>query len=97
VVEDQFGNACALGDAPDLGDVGVKRGHPLEGGAGGAVPLEVAEVGDTVDEYVGTLGDAIRSSFTVVSPENTMEPSAVSKRYARAGVARPCVTAMALT
>jgi hypothetical protein len=33
--------------------------------------------------------NAIRSSLTVVSPENTTEPSAVSNRYASAGTARP--------
>lgn len=40
---------------------------------------------------------AIRLSFTVVSPENTIEPSAVSNRYASAGTARPCMTVTALT
>src|SRR6516162_672656 len=40
---------------------------------------------------------AIRSSFMVVSPENTTEPSAVSKRYARAETAWPWVTATAVT
>jgi hypothetical protein len=40
---------------------------------------------------------AVRLSFGLVSPENTTEPSAVSKRYARAGMAWPWVTATAVT
>ena len=82
----------------DLGDVGVQRGHPLEGGAGEAVPLEVAQVGNVVDEDVGAVGQGDQVVVrTVVSPENTTEPSAVSKRYARAGIAWPWVTATAVT
>ena len=57
MAEDELVDAGAFGDASDLGDIGVQRGHPFEGGTGEAVPLEVAEVGDLVDEDVGTLGE----------------------------------------
>jgi hypothetical protein len=61
VGQDQFVDARAFGDAADLGDIGVKRGHSLQRSAGEAVSLEVAEVGNTVDEDVGPLreGDQI--------------------------------------
>ena len=95
--EDEFAGSGPLGDAPDLGDIGMERGHPVKGGAGEAVPPKVAEVGNMVDEESAPWARAIRSSFTVVSPENTTEPSVVSKRYARAGTARPCETATAVT
>ena len=97
MAQDELADSGPFGDAADLGDIGMQRDHPLQGGIGEAVPLEVAEVGNLVDEDVGPLGRAIRSSFTVVSPENTTEPSAVSKRYPTAGIARPCVTATAVT
>ena len=86
-----------FGDASDVGDIGVQRGHPFQGSAGGAVPLQVAQVGNVVDEDVGPLGQGDQVVVTAVSPENTTEPSAVPKRYARAGTARPCVTVMAVT
>ena len=57
MIEDEVADASALGDSSDLADVGVKRGHPFEGGPGEPVPLQVAEVGHLVDEYVGTLGE----------------------------------------
>ena len=53
MAEDEFTDSCPFGDAPDLGDVGVQRGHPLDD----AVPREVAEVGNVMDEDVGTLGE----------------------------------------
>lgn len=31
-------DSCAFSDAPDLGDIGVQRGRPFQGGTGGAVP-----------------------------------------------------------
>jgi hypothetical protein len=46
---------------------------------------------------VGPWASAIRSSFTVVPPENITWPSAVSNRSANAGTARPCVTAITRT
>ena len=51
----------ALGDAPDLRDVGVQRGHPPERLTGDAVPLQVAQVGDLMDQDVGPLreGDQV--------------------------------------
>jgi hypothetical protein len=58
MAEDELVDSRASGDAPDLGHIGVQRGHPLQGGTGNAVPLEVAEVGNLVDEDVGTLGES---------------------------------------
>jgi hypothetical protein len=80
VAEDELADPGALGDAADLGDVGVQPGHPLERLARDAVPLQVAQVGDLVNQDVGPRARAIRPSFAVVSPENTTEPSAVSNR-----------------
>jgi hypothetical protein len=81
VIEDQFADTGAFGHRTDLVDIRMEGSHPVERGAGEPVPLEVREVGYTVNEDVGTfLAKLIRSSFTVVSPENTTEPSAVSKR-----------------
>jgi len=57
MAEDELADSGAFGDASDVGDIGVKRGHPFQGGTGGAVPLQVTEVGDVVDEDVGTLGE----------------------------------------
>jgi hypothetical protein len=57
MAEDELADSCAFGDAADFGDVGVQRGHPFEGGAGDAVPLEVAEVGNMVDEDAGIAGE----------------------------------------
>jgi len=61
VAQDQLAGACALGHAADLGDVGVQSGHPVQGGTRDAMPLEVAEVGDLVNEDVGALsqGDQV--------------------------------------
>jgi hypothetical protein len=39
----------------DLGDTGLRRGHPRQSGTGEAVPLEVADAGNLVDEDVGAL------------------------------------------
>ena len=58
MAEDELADPGAFGYAPDLGDVGVQPGHPLEGGAGDAVPLEVAQVGHVVDEDVGPVGQS---------------------------------------
>ena len=57
VVEDQLAHSCALRHAAHLRDVGVERGHALERRAGGAVPLEIVEVGDAVDEDIGARGE----------------------------------------
>ena len=51
----------ALGDAPDLGDIGVECGHPLEGGSGETVALEVGQVGNLVDEDVDVMGEIDQS------------------------------------
>ena len=80
VAEDELADPGALGDAPDLRDVGVQPGHPPERLTGDAVPLQVAQVGDLVDQDVGPLREGDPASFAVVSPENTTEPSAVSNR-----------------
>jgi hypothetical protein len=57
MAEDELADSCPFGDAPDFGDVGVQPGHPFQGSTGDAVPLEVAEVGDVVDEDAGPLGE----------------------------------------
>jgi hypothetical protein len=57
VVEDQLTYSCALRHAADRVDVDVERGHALEGCARGALPLEVVEVGDAVDEDIGARGE----------------------------------------
>jgi hypothetical protein len=54
--EDEFVDSRAFGDAPDLADIGVERGHPFQGSTGDAVPLKVVKVGNRVDEDVRTLG-----------------------------------------
>ena len=61
MVEDQFTNSGPFGNASDLADIGVQRGHSLQRGPGDAVQLEVCEVGYLVDEDVGALreGDQI--------------------------------------
>ncbi len=58
VSEHELAGPGAFGDAPDRADIGMERGHPLDGGANDAVPFEVVEVGNTMDEDVGTLGEA---------------------------------------
>jgi hypothetical protein len=50
MAEDKFADSGAFGDAPDLADIGVQHRHPVEGGTGGAVPLEIAEIGHLMDE-----------------------------------------------
>ena len=55
--EDQLPDFRALGDRPDFADIGVEGRHPLEGGAGEAMALEVIQVRDTVDEDVGSVGE----------------------------------------
>ena len=57
VVEDEFFDPGPFSDPSDFADIGVKRGHPLQAGSGQAVPLEVAEVGNLVDEDVGAPGE----------------------------------------
>ena len=56
MAQDELADSGAFGDATDLSDIGVQRGHPLQGGAGEAVPFEVAEVGNLVNEDVSALG-----------------------------------------
>ena len=56
MAEDELADPCAFGNAPDLVDIGVQRGHPLQSGTGEAVPPEVAEVGNLMDEKIGALG-----------------------------------------
>jgi hypothetical protein len=56
VAEDELADPRAFGDAADLGDVGMQPGHPGQFGVVGAVPLEVTQVGDLVDEDVGPPG-----------------------------------------
>ena len=56
MAEDELADPGALGDAADLGDVGVQRGHPHQFGPGRAVSFQVAEVGHLVNEDVGLLG-----------------------------------------
>ena len=56
MAQDELADSGAFGDAADLGDIGVQRSHPLQGGTGKAVPLEVAEVSNLVDEDVGAPG-----------------------------------------
>jgi hypothetical protein len=51
--EDEFVDSCAFGDAADVGDVGVQYGHPNQAAPGHAVPFQVAEVRDLMDEDVG--------------------------------------------
>jgi hypothetical protein len=80
MAEDELADPCAFGGVPNLGDVGMQRGHPGQLGVVGAVPPEVVQVGDLMDEGVGPRARVIRSSFTVVSPENATEPSGVSNR-----------------
>jgi hypothetical protein len=43
---------------PDFRNAGVQRGHPLKGLAGHTVPLQIAEIGDLVDEDVGIVSEA---------------------------------------
>ena len=49
MAQDELADSGAFGDAADLGDIGVQRGHPLQRGTSEAVPLEVAEVGNLVE------------------------------------------------
>ena len=56
MAEDELADSGALGDAADLGDIGVQPGHPLQGRTREAVPLEIAQVGNVVDEDVGAVG-----------------------------------------
>jgi hypothetical protein len=53
MAEDELADPCAFGDVPNLGDVGMQRGHPGQLGVVGAVPPEVVQVGDLMDEDVG--------------------------------------------
>ena len=55
MAQDELADSGAFGDAADLGDIGVQCGHPLEAEPVEAVPFEVAEVGNFVDEDVGAL------------------------------------------
>jgi hypothetical protein len=80
MAENQLADAGSLGDAPDLGDIGERGGHPFELGPSGTVPLEISKVDDLVDQDVGVMGESDQASFTAVSPENTTEPPAVSNR-----------------
>ena len=57
MAEDEFVDSCAFGDAPTSVTSVCSAAIRCEGGTGGAVPLEVAEVGNLVDEDVGTLGE----------------------------------------
>ena len=50
VIEDRFADFCAFGDVPDFRNAGVQHGHPLKGIAGHAVPLQIADIGDLVNE-----------------------------------------------
>jgi hypothetical protein len=50
VIEDRLADFCAFGDVPDFHNAGVRRGHPLKGIAGHAVPLQIAKIGDLVNE-----------------------------------------------
>jgi hypothetical protein len=52
-----FVDSCAFGDAADLGDIGVQRGHAFEGSTSEAVLLEVMKVGHTMHEDVGALSE----------------------------------------
>jgi hypothetical protein len=75
MAQDELADSGAFGDAADLSDIGVQRGHPLQGGAGKAVPLEIAEVGNLVDENVGALGQGdqiVVSRWNTASPAGTM-------------------------
>ena len=49
---------CAFGDSTYIGDIGLKLGHSLEGGAGQAVSLEVVEIRHLVDEDFGIPGES---------------------------------------
>ena len=55
---DRFADFCEFGDGPDFRNAGVQRGHPLKGLAGDTVPLQIAEIGDLVDEDVGIVSEA---------------------------------------
>lgn len=83
--------------APDLGDIGVQRGHPFKGGTGHAVPLKIAKVSNLVDEDVGTLreGDQIVVHGGVAREHHGAVRGV--ERYASAGTARPFVTATTAT
>ena len=56
VAEDEFADSGAFGDATDLGDIGVQRGHPGQFGIVHAVAPQVTQVGHLVDQDVGALG-----------------------------------------
>jgi hypothetical protein len=58
VAEDEFADSGALGDATDLGHIGVQRGHPGQFGIVRAVTPQVAQVGHLVDQDVGVLGQS---------------------------------------
>jgi hypothetical protein len=58
MAENQLADAGSLGDAPDLGDIGERGGHPFELGPSGTVPLEISKVDDLVDQDVGVMGES---------------------------------------
>ena len=73
-MEDRFADFCEFGDGPDFRNAGVQRGHPLKGLAGHTVLLQIAEIGDLVDEDVGIVSEATGHQRQW-SPENTTESS----------------------
>ena len=50
MVQNQLADSGALGDVPDLRDVGEGGGHPFELGRADAVPLEISKVDDLVNQ-----------------------------------------------
>jgi hypothetical protein len=58
MIEHEFVDVRAFGDVTDLGDIRVKLGHSLKGGAGQAVSLEVVEVSYLMDEDIGIPGES---------------------------------------
>ena len=95
MAEDELTDSCAFGDSSDLGDIGVQRGHPGQGGTGEAVPLEVAEVGNVVDEDVSTLseGDQIIVHSGVTGEHHRAVPgveTVCQRRYCPAVHHRDC-------
>src|SRR6202020_2344764 len=57
VGENELVDSRAFGHAADLRDIGMEPSHPLQGLAGEALTLQVAEVGHAMNEDVGTLGE----------------------------------------
>ena len=56
VAEDELTHPGPFGHPSHLADVGVQRGHPGQLGLVRAVPPQVVQVGDLVDQDVGPLG-----------------------------------------